>query len=431
MITDLVLLERRRLMDIKEITLKKENKEELNKEEIHYFIENYTNGNLKDEDVERLVRAIYNNGMSDDEVVNLTLEMAHSGEVLDLSELGDVIDKHSTGGVGDKTSLILLPIISAIGVPIAKMSGRGLGFTGGTVDKEESIPGYKTSLSVQEFIDNVKNIGICMIGQTANLAPADKKIYALRNKIGCTDSIPLIASSIMSKKIASGANKIVIDVTYGSGAFMKTEEDARKLADEMEKIGKLVNKETKCVITSMEQPLGFAIGNNLEVIEAINSLNGNIPEDALDIVVKLGVEMLKLSGKVSNEETARYLILHAINSKAGLDKFKEMVQNQGGDISYIDDVSKFKKADYIVEVRAEKDGVIRRIEADTLGTVSGYLGAGRKEPDEKIDHDAGIVLQKKVGDVVLKDEILCYIHTNIGGLIDKAKEDIKRAYYIE
>ena len=418
-------------MNIKEITLKKENKEELNKEEIHYFIENYTNGNLKDEDVEGLIRAIYNNGMSDDEIMNLILEMAHSGDVLDLSELGVVVDKHSTGGVGDKTSLILLPIISAIGVPIAKMSGRGLGFTGGTVDKEESIPGYKTSLSVQEFIDNVKNIGICMIGQTANLAPADKKIYALRNKIGCTDSIPLIASSIMSKKIASGANKIVIDVTYGSGAFMKTEEDAKKLADEMEKIGKLVDRETKCVITSMDQPLGFAIGNNLEVIESINSLNGNVPEDVLDIVLKLGIEMLKLSGKVSNEETAKYLILHAINSKAGLDKFKEMVQNQGGDISYIDDVSKFKKADYIIEVKVEKEGVIKKIKADEIGIISGYLGAGRKEADEEIDRDAGIVLKKKVGDVVIDGETLCYIYTNREKLIDKAIEDIKRAYVIE
>ena len=418
-------------MNIKEITLKKENKEELNTEEIHYFIENYTNGNLKDEDVEGLIRAIYNNGMSDDEIMNLTLEMAHSGDVLDLSELGIVVDKHSTGGVGDKTSLILLPIISAIGVPIAKMSGRGLGFTGGTVDKEESIPGYQTSLSIEDFIDNVKKIGICMIGQTANLAPADKKIYALRNKIGCTDSIPLIASSIMSKKIASGANKIVLDVTYGSGAFMKTEEDAKKLADEMEKIGKLVDRETKCVITSMDQPLGFAIGNNLEVIESINSLNGNIPEDVLDIVLKLGIEMLKLSGKVSNEETAKYLILHAINSKAGLDKFKEMVQNQGGDISYIDDVSKFKKADYIIEVKAEKEGVIKKIKADVIGIVSGYLGAGRKEADEEIDHDAGIVLKKKVGDVVIDGETLCYIYTNREKIIDKAIEDIKRAYVIE
>ena len=416
-------------MNIKEITLKKENKEELNKEEIHYFIENYTNGNLKDEDVEGLIRAIYNNGMSDDEIMNLTLEMAHSGDVLDLSELGVVVDKHSTGGVGDKTSLILLPIISAIGVPIAKMSGRGLGFTGGTVDKEESIPGY--SLSIEDFIDNVKKIGICMIGQTANLAPADKKIYALRNKIGCTDSIPLIASSIMSKKIASGANKIVLDVTYGSGAFMKTEEDAKKLADEMEKIGKLVDRETKCVITSMDQPLGFAIGNNLEVIESINSLNGNVPEDVLDIVLKLGIEMLKLSGKVSNEETAKYLILHAINSKAGLDKFKEMVQNQGGDISYIDDVSKFKKADYIIEVKVEKEGVIKKIKADEIGIISGYLGAGRKEADEEIDRDAGIVLKKKVGDVVIDGETLCYIYTNREKLIDKAIEDIKRAYVIE
>lgn len=418
-------------MNIKEITLKKENKEILNKEEIHYFIENYTNGNLKDEDVEGLIRAIYINGMSDDEIMNLTIEMAYSGDVLDLSEIGVVIDKHSTGGVGDKISLILLPIISAIGVPIAKMSGRGLGFTGGTVDKEESIPGYKTSLSVKEFIDNVKKIGICMIGQTANLAPADKKIYALRNKIGCTDSIPLIASSIMSKKIASGANKIVLDVTYGSGAFMKTEEEAKKLADEMEKIGKLVDRETKCIITSMDQPLGFAVGNNLEVIEAINSLNGNIPEDVLDIVLKLGVEMLRLSEKVSNEETARYLILHAINSKAGLDKFKEMVQNQGGDISYIDDVSKFKKADYIIEVKAERDGIIRKIKADKIGIVSGYLGAGRKEADEIIDHTAGIVFKKKVGDVVIKDEILCYIHTNREEMIDKAIEDIKEAYIIE
>lgn len=263
-------------MNIQTIIAKKRDKQKLTKEEVSYFVQEYTKGNITDYQAAALVMAIYLNGMDAEETTNLTMEMAHSGDVLDLSKLGNVVDKHSTGGIGDKVTLILMPTIAALDVPVAKMSGRGLGYTGGTIDKLESIPGYNTKLSMEEFMQNVETIGISLIGQTLNLAPADKKLYALRDTISCTESIPLIASSIMSKKIAAGANKIVLDVTCGAGAFMKNIEDARKLAEEMYQIGKLAKKETICVITDMEEPLGTAIGNSLEVVEAVEALKGNM-----------------------------------------------------------------------------------------------------------------------------------------------------------
>ena len=290
-------------MNILEIISKKRDAKELTKEEIEYFVKEYTANNITDYQAAALIMAIYINGMNDREIIDLTMAMAHSGEVLDLSKFGsNVVDKHSTGGVGDKVSIILLPIIASLGVPVAKMSGRGLGFTGGTVDKLESIPGYRTNIETEEFINNVEKVGISMIGQTMNLAPADKKIYGLRDTIACVENIPLIASSIMSKKIASGANKIVLDVTVGNGAFMKNKEDAEKLAEEIIKIGKLANRETKCVLTSMEEPLGYAVGNTLEVIEAINFLKGDMPEDVKEVVLELGSYMLVLAGKGDNIE---------------------------------------------------------------------------------------------------------------------------------
>ncbi len=367
--------------------------------------------------------AIYINGMKEEETTNLTLAMAHSGDILDLSELGNVVDKHSTGGVGDKVTLILAPIIASIGVPVAKMSGRGLGFTGGTIDKLEAIPGYKTNVSEKEFIENVKKIGISLIGQTLNLAPADKKIYALRDATSTTSSIPLIASSIMSKKIAAGANKIVLDVTYGSGAFMKAKEKAQELAEAMIKIGKLANRETIAIITPMEQPLGRNIGNTLEVIEAVEALNGNMQEDVKEVVLELGSNMLKLAGKGNNLEENKEKMMEYIKNGKALEKFKELVINQGGDVTYIENTEKFKKAKYIMPVVLEKNGIVKELKAEEIGKLSVFLGAGRLRKEDKIEPEVGIVLNKKIGDTVIKNDIVAYIHANDE---EKAKEAVER-----
>lgn len=367
--------------------------------------------------------AIYINGMKEEETTNLTLAMAHSGDILDLSELGNVVDKHSTGGVGDKVTLILAPIIASIGVPVAKMSGRGLGFTGGTIDKLEAIQGYKTNVSEKEFIENVKKIGISLIGQTLNLAPADKKIYALRDATSTTSSIPLIASSIMSKKIAAGANKIVLDVTYGSGAFMKTKEKAQELAEAMIKIGKLANRETIAIITPMEQPLGRNIGNTLEVIEAVEALNGNMQEDVKEVVLELGSNMLKLAGKGNNLEENKEKMMEYIKNGKALEKFKELVINQGGDVTYIENTEKFKKAKYIMPVVLEKNGIVKELKAEEIGKLSVFLGAGRLRKEDKIEPEVGIVLNKKIGDTVIKNDIVAYIHANDE---EKAKEAVER-----
>ena len=410
-------------MNIQEIIAKKRDKQKLNKEEIEFFVKEYTNDRIADYQASALLMAIYINGMEEEEIANLTLAMAHSGDILDLSELGNVVDKHSTGGVGDKVTLILAPIIASLGVPVAKMSGRGLGYTGGTIDKLESIPGYRTDVPEEEFIQNVKNIGISIIGQTLNLAPADKKIYALRDATSTTESIPLIASSIMSKKIAAGANKIVLDVTYGSGAFMKTKERAQELADTMIKIGKLANRETVAVITPMEQTLGRNVGNSLEVIEAVQALKGEWADDLKEVVLELGSNMLKLAGKGDNLEENKQKMLENIQNEKAYAKLKELVANQGGDVSYIEDTSKFKKAKYILPVVLESEGIIKELKAEEIGKISVFLGAGRIKKEEKIESEVGIVLNKKVGDKVRSRDIVAYIHANDE---EKGREAIKR-----
>lgn len=410
-------------MNIQEIIAKKRDKQELTKEEINFFIKEYTNNNIADYQASALIMAIYLNGMSKEETVNLTLAMANSGDILDLSELGIVVDKHSTGGVGDKVTLILAPIIASLGVPVAKMSGRGLGYTGGTIDKLESIPGYKVNISEEEFILNVKKIGISLIGQTMNLAPADKKIYALRDATSTTESIPLIASSIMSKKIAAGANKIVLDVTYGSGAFMKTKEKAQELANEMVEIGRLAKRETVAIITPMEEPLGRNVGNTLEVIEAVEALKGNIAEDVKNVVLELGSNMLKLAEKGNNIEENKSKMLENISNGKALEKFKELVANQGGDISYIENTSKFEKAKYILPVTIEKSGIVKEVKAEEVGKLSVFLGGGRIRKEDKIDSAVGITLNKKVGDKVEKSDIVAYIHANNE---EKGKEAVQR-----
>lgn len=415
-------------MDILEIIGKKRDKLELSRDEIFYFVENYTCGIVTDYQAAALVMAIYINGMSDREITDLTLAMANSGDVLDLSLLGDVVDKHSTGGVGDKVTLILMPLIASLGIPVAKMSGRGLGITGGTIDKLESIPGYNTSIDIETFMNNVKKHGISLMGQTLNLAPADKKLYALRDTINCTASIPLIASSIMSKKIAAGANKIVIDVTYGSGAFMKNIDDAKKLADIMTRIGRLANKETVCILTDMDKPLGFAVGNNLEVIEAIDVLkNRYIPKDVEEVILELGANMLILANKVNSIDDGKAMILENIKNGKGFEKLVELVSSQGGDVSYLEDTSKFKKAKFIKSIIASKSGRVLKLDANLVGKMSGYLGAGRIKKDDDIDVSVGFVFKKKNGDIVEKGDILGYIHGNDE---DKVKIVLKQDLFI-
>lgn len=418
-------------MNILEIIAKKRDGKELNKEEIEHFVKGYTNGNIADYQASALVMAIYINGMNEREATDLSIAMAYSGDVLDLSRLGsNIVDKHSTGGVGDKVSIILLPIIASLGIPVAKMSGRGLGFTGGTVDKMESIPGYRTNIQVDEFISNVEKVGISMIGQTMNLAPADKKMYALRDTISCVESIPLIASSIMSKKIASGANKIVLDVTVGKGAFMKTQEEAHKLAELMIKIGNLAGKEVVCVFTKMDEPLGNSVGNTLEVIEAVNFLKGYMPKDLKDVVFELGAQMIKLAGFGDDIENNKAKMQENIINGKAYEKLIQMVQNQGGDISYLNDTNKFEKAKYIIPVESKTSGIIKEINAEEVGKVACFLGAGRLKKEDKIDNSAGITLNKKVGDYVEEKEVIAYINTNYEEKIDYAKSKILEIWKI-
>ncbi|MBP3502399.1 MAG: thymidine phosphorylase [Clostridia bacterium] len=417
-------------MNILEIIAKKRDNKILTKEEINYFIKNYTKGNITDYQAAALIMAIYINGMNYEEITDFTLAMANSGEILDLSELGMVIDKHSTGGIGDKITLILMPIIASLGIPAAKMSGRGLGFTGGTVDKLESIPGYDTNIDIEKFINNVKNIGISLMGQTLNLAPADKKIYALRDTISCVESIPLIASSIMSKKIAAGAEKIVLEVTVGSGAFMKNIEDATELSKTMIGIGNLAKKETVCILTNMNEPIGYSIGNALEVIEAVEALNGKMSEDVKEIVLELGSYMIKLAGKGDNIEKNKELIMENINNKKALQKFKELVKNQGGDVSYIDDTSKFERAKFVLPVVSDKEGYIKSMDNQKIGYISSGLGAGRLKKEDKINNKVGIIINKKIGDKVTSKEILAYIHSDDYEVGIKAVNDLRECFEI-
>lgn len=418
-------------MNIQTIIEKKRDKKELNNEEIKYFVKEYVNGNIQDYHAAALVMAIYLNGMTDKETTILTLEMAKSGEILDLSKIrGTVVDKHSTGGVGDKITLILMPIIASLGIPVAKMSGRGLGFTGGTIDKLESIPGFKTDVAMKKFIANVQNIGISLIGQTANLAPADKKLYALRDAIGCVESMPLIASSVMSKKIAAGAEKIVLDVTVGNGAFMKTEKDAIKLANIMKNIGNLANRETVCVLTNMEEPVGYAVGNSLEVKEAVEALKGNMQEDVKEIVLTIGSYIVKLAGIGNNIEENKNMILENISNGKAYKKFLELVVNQGGDITFIEDLEKFEKAKYILPIISDKSGYVKVLEAERIGRASVALGAGRIRKEDSIDKSVGFILNKKIGSKVERGCILGYVHANDEEKGKLAIEEVKKAYEI-
>ena len=393
-------------MNIVDIINKKRLNKELTPEEITFFVNGYVQGTINDYQMSSLLMAICINGMSYEETSNLTEVMLHSGDTIDLSMLkGIKVDKHSTGGVGDKTTMILLPLVAACGVIAPKMSGRGLGFTGGTIDKLESIPGFKTNLTNEEFINQVEKIGCSVVSQTGNLVPADKKIYALRDVTGTVESIPLIASSIMSKKLASGADKIVIDLKVGNGALMKNLEDARTLATTMVEIGKRHNKEVVCLLTDMNQPLGNAIGNALEVKESIDVLDGKGPKDIRNLVIVLATIMVSLGLNISTEE-ANKLVLEKLSNKEGLGKFKEMVAMQGGDIDAI------KVSDKVVSIKSKKTGFVKSINTDMLGEIVRKLGGGRYNKEDNIDPSVGIVLSVKQSDYVLEDEEILKVYIN-------------------
>ena len=399
-------------MRMYDIIEKKKRNIELNKEEIDFFVNGYTNGSIPDYQISALLMAIYFNGMSDNELSFLTLAMANSGDTIDLSNVnGITVDKHSTGGVGDKTTLIVAPIVAALGCKVAKMSGRGLGFTGGTIDKLESIPGYNVNISANVFFKQVNEIGLSIVAQSGNLTPADKKLYALRDVTATIDSIPLIASSVMSKKLAAGASCIVLDVKVGSGAFMKDIESAKLLAQKMVNIGYSANRKVLAVISNMNIPLGNAIGNSLEIKEAIDVLKGNGPKDLVDICVCLSSYMLMLSTNKDIEE-CKILVNEVIKNGTAFDKFKQLVKYQNGNINYINNTELFKTAIYQVPFYAEKSGYISNMNTELIGNCSSILGAGRAFKEDTIDFSAGIILKHKTGDYVKKGEVIAILHSS-------------------
>lgn len=421
-----------RMVDI--ISNKRDGKE-LTTEEITFFIDGYTKGEIPDYQASALAMAIYFQDMTERERADLTMAMVNSGDVIDLSEIDGIkVDKHSTGGVGDTTTLVLAPLVASVGVPVAKMSGRGLGHTGGTIDKLEAIDGFHVELSKQDFVELVNRDKVAVVGQSGNLTPADKKLYALRDVTGTVNSMALIATSIMSKKIAAGADAIVLDVKTGSGAFMKTEEDAEALAHAMVKIGNNVGRNTMAVISDMSQPLGFAIGNALEVREAIETLNGEGPEDLTELVLTLGSQMVFLAKKATSLEEAREKLQAAIASGEATAKFKSFLTHQGGDASIVDYPEKLPQAKYKIELPAKTSGYVSEIVADEIGIAAMMLGAGRATKDDEIDLAVGLMLRKKVGDSVAEGESLVTIYSNqedVTNVKERLYENIKVADHAE
>lgn len=400
-------------MDINSIIRKKRNKQELKEEEIKLFIGKYTKGEVSEAQAGALLSYIYINGLTENEIINFARQMAASGEKIDLSDISNqIVDKHSTGGVGDKVTLILIPIIAALDLPVAKISSRGLGISGGTIDKLEAIPGFDTQMNLEEFKENIKKVGASIINQNFNIAPAEKKMYKLRNEVACNDSIPLIAASLLSLKLATGSNKIAFDITCGKGTYLKTKDEAKRLAKLLVKLGKKLDKDIGCVITTMDEPLGYAIGDTLEIIETINSLKGKMPQDVGDVVVALGSVILKLAGYGEDLNKNAGTIREVIQSGKAYEKFKEIVAAQYGSLEYIENVDKFKKAEYIIPVYATEGGNIEQIDADIIGSIAKYLGAGRMKNEEDVDKTSGILLNKKIGDSVQIGEIMATIHAN-------------------
>ncbi|MGY4788999.1 pyrimidine-nucleoside phosphorylase [Bacillus sp. OHL2] len=418
-------------MRMVDIIAKKRDGKELTSEEISFFVKGYTDGTIPDYQASALAMAIFFQDMTDQERADLTLAMANSGDTIDLSAIDGIkVDKHSTGGVGDTTTLVLAPLVAALDVPVAKMSGRGLGHTGGTVDKLEAVKGFHVEMTKDEFIELVNRHKVAVIGQSGNLTPADKKLYALRDVTGTVNSIPLIASSIMSKKIAAGADAIVLDVKTGAGAFMKTPEDSEKLAKAMVRIGNNVGRQTMAVISDMSQPLGLAIGNSLEVKEAIDTLRGEGPEDLNELVLTLGSQMVVLAKKADTLDEAREKLIEVMKNGKALEKFKEFLENQGGDSSIVDQPEKLPQAPYKIEVPAKESGVVAEIVADEIGVAAMILGAGRATKEDDIDLSVGIMLNKKVGDRVEKGDSLVTLHANredVANVTEKIYDNIRIA----
>ncbi len=419
-----------------DVITKKRDGGELSKEEIEFFVQSYAQDEIPDYQAAAWLMALYLRGMNDRETYDLTLAMAHSGDMLDMSEVVPareagaplVVDKHSTGGVGDKVSLVLAPLVAACGVPIGKMTGRGLGFTGGTVDKLESIPGYRTDLSVEEFKAQVAEIGIVLTGQTADLAPADRKLYALRDATATVEAIPLIVSSIMSKKLASGADAIVLDVKVGTGAFMETTEKAEALAEGLVRLGTQADREVVALISDMNQPLGWAVGNALEVREAINTLHEGGPRGLREHCLTVAAEMLRLSGKVEDLTEALTLALETLSSGAAWQKFRELVEAQGGDVACVDDPEALPRASMIEPVPAPRSGYLAGVNAAEIGLAVVDLGGGREEKGQPIDHSVGVLVHHKVGDLVQRETPLFTVHANDREKLEAARERVLAAH---
>ena len=412
-----------------DIIIKKRDHQQLTAAEIEHFIHGFTNGEIPDYQASAFAMAVLLNGMTAQETTDLTLAMAKSGQVLDLSRIVDIaVDKHSSGGVGDKTSISVMPMVAACGLPVGKMSGRGLGFSGGTLDKLESVPGYRVDLSTDEFKQQLKEKGIVLTGQSMDLAPADGKMYALRDVTGTVPSMPLIASSIMSKKIAAGAQAIVLDVKMGLGAFMETLEDARQLAGLMVDIGRLAGRKTVALLSDMNQPLGAAVGNALEMIEAVETLKGGGAPDYVEHCLHVAAHVLMVGNRAKNLTEARAMAEKSIADGSALEKLRVLVVAQGGDVSYIDDLSKFKPAKYIEEVKTPRSGFVSQVHARIVGEAAVALGAGRAKKGDPIDHAVGFIIHKKVGDPVHAGEVLFEVHANDAAKLAEARETVLTAY---
>lgn len=418
-------------MDIQSIIRRKRNKQELTEEELKYFIGKLNRNEITDVQAAALMSYIYINGLTADEILFMSKSIAETGDVINLNDISEnVVDKYSTGGVGDKVSLLLMPILAALEVPVANVSCRGYGITSGTIDKLESIPGFKTDITVEEYKKNIQKIGASVMNQGLNFAPIERKIYKLRNQIACENSLPIIASSLMGLKLATGGNKIVFDITCGRGTYIKNKEEAKRLAKLLIKLGKSLQKDVACTITDIKQPLGYSIGHNLEIKEVTMALRGIISEDLGNVIEAIGSTMICLgTGNKDFEQTCK-MIKEVIKSGKAFEKFKEIVEAQGGDVSYIDDPEKLERSKYIMPVLSNKSGTVESIDADMVGSLATYLGAGRMKEEDKIIRSAGITLNKKIGDTVMVGETLAYVHTSEEKKISSVTQNLNEAFNI-
>lgn len=416
-------------MDIKSIIRKKREKKELTKDEIRYFVGKLVKGEITEAQAAAVLSYVYINGLTEDEILYLSVAMAESGDMIDLSDISEnIVDKHATGGIGDKATILLMPILAALEIPIAKVSSRGYGVSGGTIDKFESIPGLKTDFTIEEFKYNIKNVGACIMNQGLNFAPAEGKVYKLRNQVACENSLPIIASSLMSLKIATGSNKIVFDITCGKGTYIKTHEEAKRLAKLLVRLGKSLGKEVACVITDMNQPIGYSIGHNLEMKETVMALKGIISKDLADVVEALGSVMIALASDSKDLNANVQMIREVLSSGRAYEKFKEMVANQGGDIEYIEEPEMFEKSKFVIPVLSTEAGTVESIDADIIGSVATYLGAGRMKDTGKINRTAGITINKKIGDTVTVGETLAYLHTEDDSKVNGPTQILREAF---